>query len=75
MDINAILDSLFSVSVIGTIFTYLGGAVVLGTAIDAVVPDKYDKGFMGKLNNVPVFGKILKSIRRFSPFNIDVNKK
>ena len=75
MDINSILESLATISVIGTIFSWIGGAAVLGTVIDAIVPDKYDKGFMGKLNNVPVLGTIIKAIRRFSPFNVDVNKK
>ena len=76
MNYDAILDTIAGFApIIGVIFKYLGLAVVVGSAIDAIIPDEYDKGFMGKLSNVPVLGLVVKSLRRFSPFNVDINKK
>ena len=52
------------------IFTAIGGLVFVGTVIDKMVPDEYDKGFMGKLMNLKGIGPVLKAMTRFSPFNI-----
>lgn len=48
----------------------LGSVVVIGTAIDAVVDDKVDGGFMKKIMAIPVLGSFLEALKRFSPFNI-----
>lgn len=47
----------------------LGSAVVIGTAIDKSIDDKFDKGFMKKAMNIPVVGLFLKVLSRFSPLN------
>ncbi len=51
------------------IFIGLGALVVVGTTIETIVPDKYDKGFMKKIMSVPVLGEFLNFISKFSPFN------
>ena len=76
MGYDAAIDLIAGLApIIGVVFKYLGIGVVVGSTIDAIIPDKYDKGFMGKLSKVPVLGLVIKSLRRFSPFNVDVNKK
>ena len=51
------------------VFEIFGGLVVLGTVIDKMVPDTYDKGFMKKVMTIPVLGDFLNFITKFSPFN------
>lgn len=48
----------------------LGSLVIIGTAIDSVVDDTVDKGFMKKLMAIPVLGSFLEALKRFSPFNV-----
>ena len=48
----------------------LGTITVIGTGVDAVVPDEKDKGFMKKLFATPVLGDLLKALAKFSPFNV-----
>lgn len=48
----------------------LGTIVVVGTAVDSMVPDEKDKGFMKKILAIPILGGLLSSLTRFSPFNI-----
>lgn len=48
----------------------LGSVVVIGTAVDAMIPDEVDKGFMQKILAIPVLGDLLKALTKFSPFNI-----
>ena len=51
------------------ILTILGTIVVVGTLVDRVIPDKYDKGFMQKLRKAPIIGSLLAALSKFSPFN------
>ncbi len=57
------------------VLAWLGGLVVVGTIIDKIVPDEYDKGFMSKIYNMPIIGLLLKALVRFSPFSADVEQK
>lgn len=57
-----------------TVLVWLGGLVVVGTIVDKIVPDTYDKGFMSKLYNMPILGSLLKALVRFSPFSADVEQ-
>ena len=50
------------------VFVVLGGLVVIGTCVDKLVPDQYDKGFMSKIFAIPYAGAFLKHIAKFSPF-------
>jgi hypothetical protein len=52
------------------IFIGIGAAVVIGTAVDSMIDDKVDGGFMKKVLAVPVLGDFLSFLTRFSPFNI-----
>ena len=47
----------------------LGAIVVIGTFIDSVIPDEKDHGFMKKIMDIPVLGDLLKTLKKFSPFN------
>lgn len=47
----------------------LGSLVVIGTAIDQVIPDEKDGGFMKKIIAIPVLGSFLNAVAKFSPFN------
>lgn len=51
-----------------TVLAILGSLVVILTIVDKVVPDEKDNGFMKKLLDIPVVGKLLKDLRRFSLF-------
>lgn len=46
----------------------LGGLVVIGVAVDSVIPDEIDKGFMSKVMGVPILGALLQALAKFSPF-------
>ena len=48
----------------------LGSLVVIGTAVDQLVDDSVDKGFMKKAFAIPVLGPFLQALAKFSPFNI-----
>ena len=52
------------------VFVVLGALVVVGTAVDAVIPDEKDGGFMAKALAIPILGSILKAVKKFSPFNV-----
>jgi hypothetical protein len=70
MDLNVVLDYLVTLAPwVQNVFAVLGGVVVAGTAIDAVIPDEKDKGFMKKILEIPVVGAVLKGLKKFSPFN------
>jgi hypothetical protein len=56
------------------VLSILGSLVVLGSTVDKMVPDKYDKGFMSKLYNMPIVGHILKALVKFSWFSTDVEQ-
>ena len=45
----------------------LGSVVVIGTAIDVMLPDK--GAFTTKVMAIPVLGPILTALSKFSPFN------
>lgn len=51
------------------IFISLGSLVVIGTAVDTMIPDEKDHGFMKTIMAIPVVGDLLKAIAKFSPFN------
>ena len=54
----------------------LGTLSVIGTAIDALVPDTKDGGFMKKILAIPVLGGFLQAVQKFSPLNYrDPNQK
>jgi hypothetical protein len=70
MDLNVIFDYALTLAPwVANVFAVLGGAVVVGTAIDAAIPDEKDKGFMKKILEIPVLGSVLKGLSKFSPFN------
>jgi len=69
MDFTAILTFLGTLAPwVGYVLMGLGALVVIGLAVDKIVPDQYDKNFMGKLMNVPILGQILLALCKFSPF-------
>lgn len=51
------------------VFIGLGSLTVIGTAVDSVIPDEKDGGFMKKLMAMPVLGSLLQDLAKFSPFN------
>ena len=51
------------------IFQILGALTIIGTVIDKLIPDEKDGGFMTKILNVPILGKILSALSRFSPLS------
>lgn len=70
MDFNFIFDYLISLAPwVSLVFIALGSLVVIGTAVDAAIPDEKDGGFMTKLLAIPVIGPLLNALKRFSPFN------
>ena len=70
MDWTPIVDFLMSLApCVKYIILSLGSIVVVGTSIDAMIPDEKDKGFMKKIMNIPVLGDLLKTLAKFSPFN------
>lgn len=70
MDWTPILDFLNTLAPwVIYILSSLGTLVVLGTGIDALIPDEKDKGFMGKVMNIPVLGQLLDALIKYSPFN------
>lgn len=76
MDLTMILDwfeKTFSFA--PTVLAILGTLVVVGSIVDKIVPDKYDKGFMSYLYNLKIIGTILKSLVRFSVFSTDVEQE
>lgn len=75
MDFSAILDWLMTLAPwVQYVFVGLGSLVVIGTAVDAIIPDEKDGGFMKKVMAIPVLGDLLKALTRFSPFNIKSDK-
>ena len=71
MDITFVLDYLVGLAPwVKQAFMALGSIVVIGTAVDSVVPDEKDGGFMAKAMALPVVGSVLNALKRFSPFNI-----
>lgn len=54
---------------VGYLFAGLGVITVIGTAIDQLIPDEKDHGFMKKVMNIPVLGTLIESLQKFSPFN------
>ena len=72
---DQVLDFLLTLSpVVGTVFAVIGGLAVVGTAVDAAIPDEKDGGFMKKLLEKPIIGDLLKALKRFSPFNVKDKK-
>lgn len=71
MDISFILDYIVSLAPwASNAFMALGALVVIGTAVDSIIPDEKDGGFMTKLMAIPVLGSLLAAVKRFSPFNV-----
>lgn len=71
MDWLAFFNFLMTFSpVVGTILTVLGALVTLGILVDSLIDDKKDGGFMKKLLAKPILGDVLRTLKRFSPFNI-----
>jgi hypothetical protein len=54
----------------GNVLMILGGLTVIGTAVDKYIPDSVDNGFMKKAYEIPFIGGLLKSLAKFSPFNV-----
>lgn len=70
MDWTPVLEFLKTLAPwVGYVLAGLGSLVVVGSAIDQVIPDEKDKGFMKKVMAVPVLGELLKTLTKFSPFN------
>jgi hypothetical protein len=71
MNFDPIIAFILTVSpIVQTVLTVLGSLVVIGTGIDAAIPDEKDGGFMTKILSIPIVGDFLKAITRFSPFNV-----
>lgn len=71
MDFSAIFSYLMTLAPwVSTAFMILGSLVLVGTFIDAMVPDEKDGGFMKKIMAFPIIGPLLEQLKRFSPFNI-----
>ncbi len=71
MDWTPVFDFLISLAPwVSYVFIALGSLVVVGTAVDSIIPDEKDKGFMKKILDIPILGDLLKALTRFSPFNI-----
>ena len=60
--------------VAATIVMAIGTTVVVLTIIDGVIPDKYDRGFMGYFRRLPVVKQICNVLTRFSLFRIEKKK-
>jgi len=52
-----------------TVLEVLGSVVFIATVVDAVIPDKYDKGFTKYLMKIPILSGLIKALIRFSPLN------
>lgn len=76
MDVGVILEMFKNAfSFAPTVLAVLGTLVVVGSIVDKIVPDKYDKGFMSYLYNMPVIGLLLKALVKFSVFSTDVEQE
>ena len=51
----------------------LGIIIVIGSAIDAMLPDK--GATVTKILSIPILGTILHTLTKFSPFNFDTTQK
>jgi cytochrome b subunit of formate dehydrogenase len=70
MDWTPVLEFLMTLAPwVSYVFMGLGALVVIATAVDAIIPDEKDHGFMKKIMAIPVLGDLLKAISKFSPFN------
>lgn len=70
VDFSGLLDYINTLHpIVNIVLTILGSLVVVGSAVDKIIPDEMDKGFMGKILGVPILGSILKALQKFSPFN------
>ena len=71
MDFQVIYDFLANLAPwVGSVLSWIGLAMVIGSLVDAIIPDKYDKGFMSWVNKIPVVGEFLNFLKRFSPWNV-----
>lgn len=71
MDFQPIFNWLIGLAPwVSYVFIALGTLVVLGIGIDKMIPDEKDKGFMKYVLKIPVLGKLLEAIAKFSPFNV-----
>ena len=58
-----------------TLIAQVLGSMVVGlTALDAIIPDKYDKGFMGKLTKNAIIKSILDKLMSFSVLRSEKKK-
>jgi hypothetical protein len=48
----------------------LGSLVIIGTVVDAMIPDEKDGGFMKKALGLPILGGLLEHLKRYSPLNV-----
>lgn len=70
MEWSAILDYAKTLAPwVQYVFVGLGSLTVIGTAVDSIIPDEKDGGFMKKAMAVPVLGSLLLALSKFSPFN------
>lgn len=70
MDWTPVLEFLMTLAPwVSYVFMGLGALVVIATAVDGMIDDTKDHGFMKKIMEIPVLGDLLKAISKFSPFN------
>jgi aspartokinase-like uncharacterized kinase len=70
MDWTPVLEFLMTLAPwVSYVFMGLGALVVIATAVDGMIDDTKDNGFMKKIMAIPVLGDLLKAISKFSPFN------
>lgn len=70
MDWTPVLEFLMTLAPwVSYVFMGLGALVVIATAVDGMIDDTKDRGFMKKIMAIPVLGDLLKAISKFSPFN------
>ena len=53
-------------NILNIILAIIGTLVVILTTLDAIIPDKFDKGFMSKIYSIPILGKIVEWFKGFS---------
>ena len=71
INLEPVFDFLMSLAPwVSYVLIGLGTLVVVGTGVDKVIPDEYDKGFMKFVLGIPVLGVLLKAVAKFSPFHV-----
>ena len=58
-----------------TLIAQILGSMVVGlTALDMIIPEKYDKNFMQKLMKKPIIGVVLEKLMSFSVLRSEKKK-